>query len=361
MSPLLKAKVLGQVGKQAILLVGGKTLSIKSDQSLLEGAKVQGRFSKVNGQFELTQVSSSSLSTGKNHLSTYFQSQGIASTELNFLIGSKLMEMGKALDPSIFSDMNRFSHLMGDKNELSVEAMLLAMQRNLPMSKGILSLLAQFLPFGSFKKLISNDSYEKLNDDQLRKLRALLPELKNRGINIKQFLADIGIDEEILLQKNVFESDILRELELRDEKSLSKLLKDLFSFYKVLAEKKEDSLDLFLQIPFIVDDEIEDLSLRYKQESSQEGEEGTRHSLELLLDLSNLGKTYLQFTLSQQNLSVLLKLENLPDDIDVLELEDEFLSIDGVETVQVKMISGFVESITSSKKKVEVVRLDIKA
>ncbi|PCJ20610.1 MAG: hypothetical protein COB02_03555 [Candidatus Cloacimonadota bacterium] len=361
MSPLLKAKVLGQVGKKAILLVGGKTHSVNVDKSLLEGSRVHGRFSKLTGNFEITKLGQTAAG-GKNHLNSYFQSQGIAMTELNFLTGSKLMEMGKALDPKIFSDMSRFAHLLGDTSELSIEAMLIAMQRKLPMSKGILSLLMQFLPFTSLKKELSDGGKAKISDKALLKLKSLLPELRGKGIDIKSFLLDIGIDEEILLQKNIFESDILRGLELKNESSISKLLKDLFSFYKIFTEKKEDSLDLFLQVPFVVDEELEELSIRYKKESvNKAGSIEDRHSLEVLLDMSKLGKTYIQFILSNKNLSVLLRLENMPKEAHLEELEKEFLEIDDIEIVRVKMTTGIVESIGRTKQKIEAINLDVKA
>lgn len=362
MTPLVRAKVLGQVGNKAILLVGGKPITVKSEQSLLEGTKVQGRFSKVSGGFEITKRLSPEGTTGRNHLSSYFKNNGIAATELNFLTGSKLMEMGKSLDPKVFSDMSRYLNLVGDVTELNVEVVLTAMSKNLPMSKGVLSLLSQFLPFGSFKKLLNDESEDRVNDKQLRNLRALLPELKNKGIDIKSFLLDMGVDEEVLLQKGVFESDILRELELRKEPAISKLLKDLFSFYKILAEKGDNNLDVTLHVPFVIDDELDELALRYKREEGdlETGEDG-RHSVEMLLTMSELGSTYVQFMLNGAKLAVTMKLENLPNDIDINELEKDFLTIDGIESVKIKIVSEQVDDIGPSKKRVEAVKLDIKA
>lgn len=362
MSPLMKAKVLGQVGSKAILLVGGKPISVNSDQSLLEGSKVQGRFSKINGGFEITKQLSSGGESGRTHLGTYFKNNGIAATELNFLTGSKLMEMGKSLDPKVFSDMSRYLHLVGDATELNVEVILTALQKNLPMSKGVLSLLTQFLPFGSFKKLLGEDLETRFSDKQIKALKALFPELKSKGIDIKSFLIDIGIDEEVLLQKGVFESDILRELELRKEPAISKLLKDLFSFYKILTEKADDSIDITLNIPFLIEEELDELSVRYKYENeNSEIEENGRHSMEVLLELSELGKTYIQFSLAHEKLNILMKLENLPQLLNQEELEEECLEIHGVSSVKVKMVSEIVKEIGPSKKKVEAVKLDIKA
>lgn len=362
MSPLVKAKVLGQVGKKAILLVGGKPVSVTSEKSLAEGAKVQGRFSKVGGGFEITKSLSSEGTTGRNHLSSFFKNNGIPASELNFLTGSKLMEMGKSLDPKVFSDMSRYLHLVGDVTELNIEVLLTAMQKKLPLSKGVLSLLSQFLPFGSFKKLLDGDSETKFSDKQLKTLKALLPELKSKGIDIKTFLIDIGLDEEVLLQKGIIESDILRELDLRKEPAISKLLKDLFSFYKILADKGDESVDILLQIPFVIEDEIEELALRYRydEDGSTDAEDG-KHNLELLLDLSELGKTYVQFTLNNEKLNVLMKIENLPDDVDIESLEEDFLSIEGISSARVKLVSEVVQEIGPIKQKVEAVKLDIKA
>ena len=318
---LQQAQVLGVVDKRAILLVRGQALGVPVGEGVgvKEGQQLNGRFvqsSTGDYRFEVKEsVSPNAAISGRTHLGTFFSNHGIKPSDLNFLVGHKAMQMGQSLTPELFLQIQKLSVLMPDYSESSVHSLLLAISSRFPLKRSTLKLGRDQLienrgSVALLKSLFGVKPNQALSLNQVRVASKYFPELDSFGFDLRRYFEKSGIDLEAQLRRGLSHSD--GEFLRMDEKEFSpfkKLIKNMMSFAK-LFQTSAEPLEQVLQIPYLTDGRLEELTLVVGREAADEDGNEEVNSLRVYVDLSNLGPTMIGFQIANGRLDVVLRNED---------------------------------------------------
>ncbi len=356
---LQQARVLGVVDKRAILLVRGQALGVPVSEGspIKEGQQLHGRFvqsSSGDYQFEVKESrSSGALASGKVHLGSFFAKHGVKPTELNFLVGHKAMQMGQPLNLELFNQVHRFSALLPDFSESSVQSLLLAIASRFPIKRSTLKLGRDQLSedrntVALLKGLFGLKSDQSLSQKQVRSLSKYFPELDDFGFDLRRYFERSGIDLESQLSRGLLDSEgEFFKLGDKGLDPLKKLLKDMMSFTKLFKTSAEPS-EQVLQIPYLTEGRLEELTLVVSREASDEGDREEVVNLKIYVDLSKLGSTMIGFQILNGGLDITLRNEDLRV-IDFLksrqsEVTQAMDGVMGFRSVRVKIVQSKVEA-----------------
>jgi len=369
---LLKAKVLGNTARGAIVLVKGKPLTVQGGVQLSEGKEVNGKIvtSKAGLRFEVRQelpVLDRSVTSGKAHLGTFLKNHGVAPNEMNLLAGHKAMQMGQALTPELFTQLQKYSSLLPEVTEKNIHSLLFMLANGLPMHKRVFGLTRDHLDGkSSLKRLIKGVfGFSKFSGSSLK---SYLPQLSEKGFDLKRFFSRSGINSESkLAQMQVLEDDFLSELQRQGRQKSLRAIKDLFSFSKIFSQGEKGDSEQVFTIPYLVDDEVEEMVVRFRKESKSQKKGEQYGSLDLYLELSRLGPLMLSFSMVRDSISLVIRSphQETVDDLgqSLMEFQTELESIEGVTHSRVRILR---EGVSAPSEQVEEtsaapVKVDIKA
>ncbi len=351
---LFQATVLGNVKGQAILLVGGKTLSVP-DSDLKGGDVIQARLGQDGKSLE--DVSSLRRGAPASQIGRYLEGAGIPRTEANFLAAYKAMQMGLTLKPELFEQVSRFLPLLGGLSETSIHSLLLAFELKLPLGAPVLNLLKRFLQKGmGFRELLQSEVSGKAVNSWLG---AYLERLDEDGLDLRRLLRRLGLWQEAAtgqgqVQDSVFEDGAL-------PKEFLSRFKELMSLYRLMAEAQD--VPWVLVLPYQMDQEYRELTLRYQKAADEAG--GSR--LELFLEMSALGELAFDFYLTPETLG--LKILSHRDEVvrfleeNSVELQEALGEAAGGRSVGLRVLLGIAhapqESLFSNRSVVGGVNVEV--
>jgi hypothetical protein len=311
---LLRARVLGNTDKGAIVLVKGKPVTVQGTTELKEGGEVRGRIvsSREGLRFEVRQelpILDRSAKSGQAHLGTFLKNNGIVPNELNLLAGHKAIQLGQPLTPELFAQVQRFSSLLPEVTEKDVHSLLFMISGGLNIQRRTLSMARDHLEGkSSMKSLIKGffgfSSKGSLGNSTLGRY---LPQLTSQGFDLRRFFTHSGINSESRLQQGEVTDDLLSELHRQGRKDLVKSIKDLFSFTKILNQGEKAEQEQILTVPYMVEDELEEMVVRYKKDGSKKDNKGGAQSLDLYLEMSKLGALMISFSLKDQSAGLVIR------------------------------------------------------
>ena len=361
MGVLQRARILGIVDKQAILLVKGQAVGVNIGQStgLKEGQQLQGHLTRLTSgeyRFDIKSVTDvKATDSGRFHLGTFLETHGIKPSELNFLAGYKALQMNQSLTPEFFQQISRFASMLPDLSEASIQSLILAISSRFPINKSTLKLARDGLNsdrgiFSLLKGVFGLSKNGELSEVQQAFLRRYLPELSNTGFDLKRFFEHSGIDLEshLLRDYGLTQPQLLSE-DLEDLDNIRKLLKSLMGFQKLFRTESEPS-EQIIQIPYLMEGSLQELTmvLSRKRRDEDSEEEGEVDSVSLYLDLSSLGSILLKVSKIKAHFSLLIKSESLKV-VEFLrsrefELSEALDGMESVRSVDVKIIKSNVEA-----------------
>ena len=154
-------------------------------------------------------------------------------------------------------------------------------------------------------------SNQTLSLNQVRVASKYFPELDSFGFDLRRYFEKSGIDLEAQLRRGLSHSE--GEFLRMDEKEfnpLKKLIKNMMSFAK-LFQTSAEPLSKVLQIPYLTDGRLEELTLVVGREASDKDGGGEEvNSLRVYVDLSNLGPTMIGFQIANGRLDIVLRNED---------------------------------------------------
>lgn len=340
---LLRAKVLGNTSKGAIVLVQGKPMEVGGNLKLTEGRVVDGRVVEDKGRFRFelqkdAPVLDRSQVSGRAHLGTFLKNHGVLPNAMNLLTGYKAMQLGQPLTPELFAQVQKNSALLPELTERNIHSLLLMLVKGMPMQKRVFSLTRRYLDGrtstkGLLQNLLGSSSASK------SLLRSYLPEMNPTGIDLRKFFLKSGINTESQLMRLGFvDRDLLAEYLLRGKSAELRELKDLFSLFKLMNQSVKGETEQVMVLPYLIDGELEELILHFRKEKTgnKVGEDG-RCSLDIYLEMSRLGKLKINFTKFESRLSVMIKSP-------VAKTVDRILTIKDKLEGELKLIQGIILS-----------------
>lgn len=357
---LQRARILGIVDKQAIILVRGRAVGVNITQSkgLQEGQHLQGHLTKLASgeyRFDIKSVTDvKATDAGRFHLGAFLETHGIRPSELNFLAGYKALQMNQSLTPEFFQQISRFASMLPDLSEASIQSLILAISSRFPINKSTLKLAKEGLSsdrgiVSLLKGVLGLSKNGELSESQQGFLRQYFPDFSRRGFDLRRFFEHGGIDlESQLLRNHIPTQPQLLSEDLESLDSIRKLLKSLMSFQKLFRTDNDPS-EQIIQIPYLMEGRLEELTVVLGREQGDDDDELSKvNSISMYLELSSLGPIMLKISKFEAGFKLLIKSEDFKV-VDFLRSKELELSgvlgeMKGVSFVDVKITKSVVEA-----------------